>query len=157
MMKCPRVCLYICRSCLRVYLTKLVPRYGYVRTSMCSGTCMRACTQSCSIEKYIIRHKSGDEVCKTAANFARNRENSDACEGEKSRCLSEVLLSLFFFGLVDFSLAFVTLHRALDIRAHWPKLNLIKNDYKIKYVQRDEFIKIFYNFMIKIIAVSIIP
>lgn len=102
MMRCPRVCLYICRSCLRVYLTKLVPRYGYVRTSMCSGTCMRACTQSCSIEKYIIRHKSGDEVCKTAANFARNRENSDACEGEKSRCLSEVLLSLFFSASLIF-------------------------------------------------------
>lgn len=151
-MRCPRVCLYICRSCLRIYL-KLVLRCGYVWTSMCSDACVH--THSYVIVEYIIRHKSGDEVCKTAANFARNRENSDARARKAVVCWRSC--SHFFFGLVDFSLAFVTLHRPLDIRAHWPKLNSIENDYKIKDVRRDEFIKISYNFMIKIVGVSIIP
>lgn len=55
-------CASICFACIRAY----------------------ACSQSCAIEEYIIRHESGDEVFKTAVNFARNRKNSGACKGQKS-------------------------------------------------------------------------
>ena len=52
---------------------------------MCVNTCntwTRTYTHIDMNDKY--RHKSGDVMCKMAANFARNRENSGVCEGEKS-------------------------------------------------------------------------
>lgn len=91
------------------------------------------------IEEYIIRYESGDEVCKTPANFARNCENSDACEGEKSRCSSEILLLFYFFF---FSASLIFLSPLSRLIAHLTygrpltKANSIENGYKIRGVRK---------------------
>jgi len=161
-MRCPKVCLYICRSCLRVYLkTRFAVRarvneYTFVcvwvrvRVDACACACVRKAARSRSIlldTKVAMKRAKRRQISHKTTKIAMRARARESVVRRRSS-------SLFFRPRWFFPRLCPTPHRAFDIRAHWPKLNSVENGYKIRGVRKDEFINPCYNFMREIVYVN---